>query len=97
MTGYPNYVKVAAIVIWNAPVHFQHTKLQHAVLRKEACRNSEDSYINVSVEALQSGPRPRDSFETTGGGTFRPVGFTQVHKRVVNHNIHLSFARLGQK
>jgi hypothetical protein len=97
VTGYPKNLKSAAIVNWNAPVDFQHTKLQHAILRKEACRNSEDSNINMSVKALQSGPRPRNSVESTGGGTFRPVGFTQIHNRVVNHNVHLFFARLGQK
>jgi hypothetical protein len=98
VTGYPENLKSTAIVNWNAPVDFQHTKLQHdAILRKEACRNSEDGNINMGVKALQSGPRPRNSAESTGGGTFRPVGVTQTHIHVVNHNIHLFFARLGQK
>jgi hypothetical protein len=97
VNGDPESLKSAAIYNWNGPVGFQHTKLQHAILRKEACRNSEDSDINMSVKGLQSGSRPSNSAESAGGGTFRPVGVTQTHIRVVNHNIHLFFARLGQK
>jgi hypothetical protein len=97
VTGYPKNLKSAAIVNWLAPVDFEHTKLQHAIIRKEACRNSEDNNINMSVKSLQSGPRPRNPVKSTGGCTFGPVDFTQIHNGVVNHDIHLFFARFGQK
>ena len=99
VTGHPKNLKSEAIVEWNAPVHFQDAKLQHAILREKAFRNSEDSNINISVKALESRqrPRPRNSVDFTGGGKFRPEGFIQIHHRVANHNIYFFFARLGQQ
>jgi hypothetical protein len=52
VTGYPKNLKSTVIVNWNAPVNFQHAKLQHAIIRKKAYWNSEDSNINMSVKTL---------------------------------------------